>query len=53
VGDDFDFDEGAEVDGGLGFSELDKVWGTASELLENGLSVTKDSAAKFLRVCDD
>jgi hypothetical protein len=53
VGEEFDFDEGAEVGGGLRGGELHDVGSTATELFKDRLGVTEHSAAKFLRVCDD
>ena len=52
-GEEFDADERAEVGGGLRFGKLDDERSAAAELFKDGLGVTEDSAAKFLRVCDD
>ena len=52
-GEEFDFDERAEVGGGDGFGELDDERSAAAELFKDRLGVAEDSAAKFLRVCDD
>ena len=43
IGNQFDFDERAEVDGCDGFGKLDDVRGADAELLVNGLSVAKQS----------
>jgi len=49
-GDKFDFDEGAEVGGGDGLTELHDVGSTATELLEDGNGVSEDGDPKGLPV---